>query len=96
MDDDKTADAAFAARIEVTLSSLENLRSQLGAASRSEISPEELVRSLGDVWRAERPLLTQVAAAVLESLRVQALQQAYGWREQITRAIDAQAKPKQR
>jgi hypothetical protein len=96
MDEHKTADAVFAARIEVALSSLADLRSQLGAASRSEIPPEELARSLGDFWRAERPLLTQVAAAVLESLRVQALQEAYGWREQLTRAIDAQAKQNQR
>jgi hypothetical protein len=94
--DDQTADALFAARIEVALSSVEDLRSQLGAASQSKISAEELARSLTDIWRAEKPLLTEVAAAVLESLRVQALQQAYEWREQLTRAIDAQAQQNQR
>lgn len=90
-DSGQSADALFAARVELALSSLEDLRAQLQgrAASGSEIAAEDVARSLTDVWREQRPLLAELAAAVLESLRVQALQQAYGWREQLDRSTDA-------
>jgi hypothetical protein len=57
---------------------------------RSEVTGPELVASLRDFWRDQEPALRMVTATVLESLRVQALEQAYGWREQIIRATEAQ------
>jgi hypothetical protein len=92
MNTDEDADAVFAARVDGALSSLEELRSQIRAASQSDIAVLELMRSLEVFWRDQGPLLRQVALTVLESLRVQALEQAYEWREQVTRTIDAQPK----
>jgi hypothetical protein len=84
------ADAVFAARIEGLLSSLEELRSEIGAASRSEIAVPELVHSMEAFWRDHGPILRQATATVLESLRLQALRQAYEWRDQLSRELDAQ------
>ena len=86
------ADAVFAARVEGLRSSLEELRDQIHAAGRSEVTAPELAKSLRDFWSDQGPLLKFVTATVLESLRVQALEQAYGWREQLDRALEAQRK----
>jgi hypothetical protein len=81
---------AFSARVEGLQSSIDELRLQLQRASQSEITATELAATLRDFWRDQEPALKVVATAVLESLRVQALEQAYGWREQIIRATEAQ------
>jgi hypothetical protein len=92
---DQDSDADFAARVEGLLSGVEELKSRLEAASRSEIALPELLRSMEAFGRDHGPLLRQVAATVLESLRLQALQQAYAWRDQLSRALDAQAQASQ-
>jgi hypothetical protein len=90
MDADQDPEAVFAARVEGLRSGIEELRLQLLRASQSEVTGPELAASLRDFWRDQEPALRMVTATILESLRVQALEQAYGWREQIIRATEAQ------
>jgi hypothetical protein len=92
MNGNQEPDAIFAARIESLLSGLAELRSQIGAASRSEIAMPQLVQSAEAFWRDHGPVVRQATITVLESLRVQALDQAYGWRDQLSRSLDAQAR----
>ena len=91
-DPNRDADAVFAARVDGLVASLEEMKSKVGAASRSEIAVLNLMRSADEFWRDQGPLLRQVTTSVLMSLRIQALEQAYGWREQLVRALDAQAR----
>ena len=86
------ANAVFTARVEGLRVSLEELREQIRAAARSEVAAPEVAKSLRDFWSDHGPLLKFVTATVLESLRVQALEQAYAWREQLDRALEAQRK----
>ncbi len=72
-----------AARVSAALAALDELRGQLDAASHSQLASSELANSLRDFWRDQGPLLKQLAATVLESLRVQALEEAYKAREQL-------------
>jgi hypothetical protein len=72
-----------AARVDAALAGLADLRHQLDAAGRSEIPLSELTNSLRQFGEHHGPVLNQLARAVLETLRVQALEQAYQWREQL-------------
>jgi hypothetical protein len=94
MNGNQEADAIFAARIESLLSGLAELRAHIGAASRSEVPMPQLMQSAEDFWRDHGPVVRSATMTVLESLRVQALDQAYGWRDQLSRALDAQARSK--
>jgi hypothetical protein len=89
---DRDADAVFAAQVQGLRLSLEDLRDQIHAAGRSPVGAPELAGSLRDFWSDQGPVVKFVTATVLESLRVQALEQAYGWREQLNRALEAQRK----
>jgi hypothetical protein len=80
----------FAAQLEGLRSSLEELSAQIHAAGRSQVGAPELAASLRNFWSDQGPVVKLVTAAVLESLRVQALEQAYGWRQQLIRALEAQ------
>ena len=80
----------LAAQLEGLRSSLEELSAQIHAAGRSQVGARELASSLRDFWSDHGPVAKLVTATVLESLRVQALEQAYGWREQLVRALEAQ------
>ncbi|GAB2651035.1 hypothetical protein [Kribbella swartbergensis] len=79
------------ARVGAVLSGLEDLKAQLQAAGRSELSAPELQRSMAAFWHDHGPVLHQVKNAVLESLRIQALELAYEWRRQLDQALAARA-----
>jgi hypothetical protein len=91
MNAQQDANSAFDARVGAALSGVEDLKAQLAAAGRSEISAPELVRSTQAFWHDHGPVLREVKNTVLESLRIQALEQAYEWRRQLDRALAAQA-----
>ncbi len=91
MNADQDANPALdAARVEAVLSGLEELKMQLQAAGRSEFSAPEIQRSLAAFWHEHGPVLREVKKAVLESLRIQALELAYEWRKQLEQALAAQ------
>ena len=87
---DRNAEAVFAAQVRGLASSLEELREHIRAASQGQVDAAEVARSSRDFWNEQGPVVKLVTATVLESLRVQALEQAYGWREQLIRALEAQ------
>ena len=58
----------------------------LERAREGQIDPGELRMSLETYWRAHRPVLVALAAALGEQLRGQALQALYQWRAELARS----------
>jgi hypothetical protein len=92
---DRAAEEFSSARVTAALAALDDLRHDLEAASRSEVTLADLAESVRDFWRDQEPLVNQVAATVLEMLRLQALEQAYRWRDQL-QVSDQPARPQPR
>jgi predicted nucleic acid-binding Zn ribbon protein len=80
-------------RISVALSSLDDLRRRLESPGASAADAQEFSAVLAKVWREQEPLLKEVGRTVLEALRIQALNQAYEWREQLHEALADHRKP---
>jgi len=75
-----------AQRVERATADLEDLRQLLERAREGQIDPGELRMSLETYWRAHRPVLVALAAALGEQLRGQALQALYQWRAELARS----------
>lgn len=62
---------------------LDALRELLRSAGRGEADLAQLETALRDYWREDGPTIRRAGAAALELVRLQALAQLYGWREQL-------------
>lgn len=78
-------------QVEQATAELQNLRQLLMRAGEGQIDPTELRAALAAYWRANRPVLVALTAAVGEQLRAQALRALYEWRAELARTLRDQA-----
>lgn len=62
---------------------VQSIKEMLRAAETGQTDATEVGAALADYWLTHRPVLREAGVAVLEALRLQALDALYGWRAQL-------------
>ncbi|MEV4266629.1 hypothetical protein [Kribbella sp. NPDC049584] len=79
--------------VERATADLDDLHRQLIRAGEGQIDTAELRASAEAYWRAHRPVLVALAAALAEQLRAQALQALYQWQRELARSMPPRHDP---
>jgi hypothetical protein len=78
---------------EQAIAGLEDLRQVLLQVGRCEGDPAELRDTALAYWHGHRPVLTALASALGEQLRLQTLQALYEWRASLDRSQPSHRNP---
>jgi hypothetical protein len=75
--------AAGLGRLQDAQRGLRSIQEVLRAAEAGRVDATEVSSVLADYWRTHRPVLQEAGVAVLDVLRLQALEALYRWRAQL-------------